>query len=236
MQQCANCQYFVPAGYMSCPQCSMPLTAGISNPQTVYTGKAGGRGAKNSTAIVIGLGVALVAIVAVSLVLRGGDEPKFVESDTLAAPVTDGWRSFTPADGSFTVSFPGVPVRSENVIDLNQQAQIYSMKQDDFEFGVVVSPAPAYAPPHEAGRKLAEWMRPVYVGQGGVIEAESPLVTPRGDQAFDLVVVTGATRNWLRFTTWNGSIIRIYATLPTDKEPTADQSKIYSRLRDSVHQ
>ena len=236
MQQCANCQYFVPAGYLSCPQCSMPLTAGVSAPNTVYTGKAGGRARKNPQAIVVGLGIALVAIVAVTLVTRGGDEPKLVESDSLAAPVNDGWRNFTPSDSSFTVSFPGVPVHSENASELNQVAQIYSMIQGDFEFGVVVSPAPAYTPPHEAGRRLAEWMRPIYEGQGGVIEAEAPLLTPRGDQAYDLVVVNGGTRNWLRFTTWKGSIIRIYATLPADKEPTPAQSLIYSRLRDSVRQ
>ena len=79
-------------------------------------------------------------------------------------------------------------------------------------------------------------MRPIYEGQGGVIEGAAQLITPRGDQAYDLVVVNGGTRNWLRFTTWNGSIIRVYATLPADKQPTAAQSQIYSRLRDSVHQ
>ena len=237
MQQCANCQYFVPAGYLSCPQCSMPLTTGVTTANTVYTGNAGRSARDNSKNIVIGLAIALVAVVAVTLVARGGDERKIEETDSLVAPVNDGWRTFTPPDGSFTISFPGVPERGQNTIDsLNQVAQGYSIKDGDFEFGVVVSPAPAYTAPFEAGKRLAEWMRPIYEGQGGVIEASAQLITPRGDQAYDLVVVNGGIRNWLRFTTWNGSIIRVYATLAADKWPTADQSKTYSRLRDSVHQ
>jgi len=236
MQQCANCQYFVPAGYLSCPQCSMPLTAGAATPHTVYSGKAGGN-ARNPKNIVIGVALALIAVVAVTLLAGGGDDQQIVESDSLAAPVTDGWRNFTPPDGSFTVSFPGVPERSQNTVDsLNQVAYAYTIKQGDFEFGVAISPAPAYTPPHEAGKRLAEWMRPIYEGQGGVIEAAAQLITPRGDQAFDLVVVNSGVRNWLRFTTWNGSIIRVYATLPADKQPTAPQSQTYSRLRDSVRQ
>ncbi|MEO8692532.1 MAG: hypothetical protein ABI658_03395 [Acidimicrobiales bacterium] len=235
MQQCANCQYFVPKGYLSCPQCSMPLAAGAAAPQTVYTGKAG-KAKGNPTALVVGIAVALVAVVAVTLVARGGGEKELVGADTLAAPVNDGWRNFTAPDGAFTVSFPGIPERGQNAIgSLNEVAQGYSMKDGAFEFGVVVSPAPAYTPPHQAGEQLAAWMRPIYEGQGGVVEAAAQLVTPRGDQAFDLVVVNGGVRNWLRFTTWNGSIIRVYASLPADKQPTPAQSQTYSRLRDSVH-
>jgi hypothetical protein len=236
MQQCANCQYFVPAGYLSCPQCAMPLSAGVSTPNTVYTGKAGNAG-KNPTTIVIGIVVALVAIVAVSFVVRGGDDPKIDESDSLVAPVNDGWSNFTPADRSFTIQFPGEPEHDQSAIgSLNEVGQRYSMKDGDFEFGVVVSNAPAYIAPHEAGSKLAQLMRPIYEGQGATIEAAAQLITPRGNQAYDLVVVNGGARSWFRFTTWSGNLIRIYATLPTDKQPTAAQSQTYSRLRDSIRQ
>ena len=237
MQQCANCQYFVPAGYLSCPQCAMPLSAGVSTPNTVYTGKAGGNASKNQTTIVIGIAIALVAIVAVSFVVRGGDDPKIDDTDSLVAPVNDGWRNFTPPDGAFTVSFPGVPERGQNALgSLNEVAQGYSMKDGEFEFGVVVSNAPAYIAPHEAGSKLEQLMRPIYEGQGATIEASAQLITPRGNQAYDLVIVNGGARSWFRFTTWSGNLIRIYATLPADKQPTTAQSQTYSRLRDSVRQ
>ena len=215
----------------------MPLGAGATTPHSVYTGKASGASRENPVTVVIGVGFALVAIVALSLIVRGGKSQDIVENDSLAAPVADGWRTFTPPDGAFTISFPGVPERSDNPVDSpSQAAQGYSMKQGNFEFGVVVSPAPAYTPPHEAAKRLEEWILPIYEGQGGVIEGASRLVTPRGDQAFDLVVVNGGTRNWLRFTTWHGSIIRVYATLPAETPPTTAQSLIYSRLRDSVRQ
>jgi hypothetical protein len=215
----------------------MPLSAGVSTPHTVYTGKAGGNSAKNPRAIVIGIAVALIAIVAASFVLLGGDDPKIVDDDTLVAPVTDGWRNFSPPDRAFTIQFPGVPERGQTPIgSLNEVAQGYSMKDGDFEFGVVVSPAPAYVAPHEAGRLLEQWSRTNYEGQGGVIEAAVQLITPNGDQAFDIVFVLGPTRTWARFTTWGGGLIMVYALLPADKQPTADQSKIYSRLRDSVRQ
>jgi hypothetical protein len=215
----------------------MPLSAGVSTPHTVYTGKAGGNASKNPLTIVIGVAVALVAIVAVSLVVRGGDDPKIDDTDSLVAPVNDGWRTFTPPDGAFTISFPGVPERGQNALgSLNEVAQGYSMKDADFEFGVVVSPAPAYIAPHEAGRRLEQWSRTNYEGQGATIEASVQLITPRGDQAFDLVFVLGPTRTWARFTTWSGSLIMVYALLPADKQPTVAQSQIYSRLRDSVRQ
>jgi hypothetical protein len=215
----------------------MPLTAQAAAPHSVYTGKAGGASRKNPLHVVIGIGIALVAIVAVSFVMRGGDDKKFVDSDALVAPTADGWRSFTSPDGTFTASFPGVPERSEKPLDsLNQIAVIYSMKQGDMEFGVAVSPAPAYTAPHEAAKRLEEWMRPFYESQGGVFEGAAQLLTPRGDQAFDAVVVIAGTRSWMRFTTWDGSIIRVYATLAADKQPTGAQSEAYSRLRDSLHQ
>jgi len=238
MQQCANCQYFVPKGYLSCPQCSMPLSAVATTPQTVYTGKAGRKADQNSTGIVVGIAVALIAVVAVTLIARrGGDDKELVGSDSLAAPVSDGWRNFTPPDGAFTVSFPGVPTRGQNAIgSLNEVAQGYSMKDDAFEFGVVVSPAPAYVAPHEAGERLEQWSRTNYEGQGAAIEAAAQVITPRGDQAFDIVFVLGPTRTWARFTTWGGGLIMVYASLPADKQPTPAQSQTYSRLRDSVHQ
>ena len=237
MQQCANCQYFVPAGYLSCPQCAMPLGAGVSTPNTVYTGKAGRNANKNSTMIMIGIVVALVALVAVSLVVRGGDDRKIADTDSLVAPVNDGWRNFTPPDSAFTISFPGVPERSENAVgSLNELAHGYSMKDGDFVFGVVVSGARSYVAPHEAGKKLEEWMRPTWEGKGAVVEAASQVNTPRGDQAYDLVFVLGNERMWARFTTWGGNLIMVYATLPADKQPTAAQSQIYSRLRDSIRQ
>jgi len=215
----------------------MPLTAQAAAPHSVYTGKAGGASRKNPLHVVIGIGIALVAIVAVSFVMRGGDDKKFVDSNSLVAPTADGWRSFTSPDGTFTASFPGVPERSEKPLDsLNQIAVIYSMKQGDMEFGVAVSPAPAYTAPHEAAKRLEEWMRPFYESQGGVFEGAAQLLTPRGDQAFDAVVVIAGTRSWMRFTTWDGSIIRVYATLAADKQPTGAQSEAYSRLRDSLHQ
>ena len=236
MQQCANCQYFVPAGYLSCPQCAMPLSAGVSTPHTVYTGKACSNTSKNPKTIVIGVALVLVALVAVTLVTRGGDDPKIDESE-LVAPVTDGWRNFTPPDGAFTIQFPGVPERGQNVVgSLNEIAQGYSMKDGEFEFGVIVSNAPAYIAPHEAGSKLAQLMRPIYEGQGATVEASGQVLTPRGNQAYDLVIVKAGTRSWFRFTTWSGNLICIYATLPADKQPTAAQSQTYSRLRDSIRQ
>ena len=237
MQQCANCQYFVPAGYLSCPQCAMPLTTGGTTAHAVYTGKAGRSSRQNPKAIIMGIGVALVAIVAVSFVARGGGEKELRGGDALAAPVNDGWRNFTPPDGAFTVAFPGVPERGQNPIgSLNEVAQGYSMKDGDFEFGVVASPAPAYVASHEAGRRLEQWSRTNYEGQGAAIEAAAQLITPRGDQAYDIVFVLGPTRTWARFTTWGGGLIMVYAMLPADKQPTAAQSGIYSRLRDSVRQ
>jgi hypothetical protein len=215
----------------------MPLTSALAAPQSVYTGKAGGASRKNPMTLVVGIGIALVAIVAVSLIVRGGGEKKFVDDQTLVAPTPDGWRTFSSPDGTFSASFPGIPERSEKPLDsLNQIAVIYSMKQGDFEFGVAKSPAPAYTPPTEAAKRLEEWMRPYYESQGGVFEGAAQLLTPRGDQAFDAVVVTAGTRSWIRFTTWNGSIIRVFATLPADKQPTSTQSATYSRLRDSIHQ
>ena len=237
MHQCTNCQYFVPKGYLNCPQCSMPITAGLASPQSVYTGKAGGPSRKNPTALVAGIGLALVAILAVTFIVRGGSEKKFVDNTNLVAPTSDGWRNFTSPDGTFTASFPGVPDRTEKPLDsLNKIAVIYSMKQGDFEFGVAVSPAPAYTPPTEAAKRLEEWMRPFYESQGGVFEGAAQLLTPRGDQAFDAVVVTAGSRSWIRFTTWNGSIIRVYASLPVTEQPTGAQSDTYRRLRDSIHQ
>ena len=215
----------------------MPLTAQVAAPHSAYTGKAGGASRKNPLHVVIGIAIALAAIVAVSFVMRGGNDKKFVDSDALVAPTADGWRSFTSPDGTFTASFPGVPERSEKPLDsLNQIAVIYSMKQGDMEFGVAVSPAPAYTAPHEAAKRLEEWMRPFYESQGGVFEGAAQLLTPRGDQAFDAVVVSAGTRSWMRFTTWDGSIISAYATLAADKQPTGAQSEAYSRLRDSLHQ
>ena len=174
---------------------------------------------KNPTAIVIGIGARARRHRRRDLRRHAAAVTRSSTTTTRSPrPCNDGWRTFTPPDGTFTISFPGMPERGQNAIDsLNQVAQGYSMKQGDFEFGVVVSPAPAYTAPHEAGKRLAEWMRPIYEGQGGVIEGAAQLITPRGDQAFDLVVVNGGVRNWLRFTTWNGSIIRVYATLPADQ-------------------
>jgi hypothetical protein len=213
----------------------MPLAAGTPAPaHSVYSDKSTAR--KNPVGLVVGIGLALVAVVAVTLVAKGGGNETPVDT-TLVAPAADGWRTFTPPDRAFAVSFPGTPDRNENVIgSLNEKAQQYSMKQDDFEFGVVVSGAPAYFAPHEAGRKLEEIMRPIYEGQGAAIEAAAQVLTPRGDQAFDIVFVLGETRTWSRFTTWGGNLIRVYASLPAAKQPTATQSATYSRLRDSVRQ
>ena len=239
MQQCAHCQYFVPKGYLNCPQCSFPLTAGVVTTHSVYSGTSGGGTArKNSTAIVIGVGIALVAVVVMTMVARsGGDEKKFVDNDSLVAPTADGWRNFSPPDGLFTASFPGVPERTEEPLnDLNQVIVDYNIKQGDFSFGVAVFPAPSYIAPHEAGKKLDELLRPLYQVEGTVLEGASQLLTPRGDQAFDVVAVDQETRAWIRATTWRGSIIMAYAELPTGKQPTGAQSETYRRLRDSLRQ
>ena len=203
----------------------------------VYAGK-GGASRKNPKALVIGIGVALFAVIAVTLVARGGgggNEP--IVNDTLPTVASDGWRNFTPPDGSFTVAFPAAPTSEDSAIgSLNERGQNYSVKQGDFEFGVIVSNAPTYVAPHEAGRRLEQWMRTTYEGQGATIEAAAQLITPRGDQAFDFVFVIGPTRTWNRVTTWGGNLIRVYAELPVDKQPTAAQSTIHSRMRDSVRQ
>jgi hypothetical protein len=214
----------------------MPLSAGVSTANTVYAGNAGAKKVKD-TRLIVGIGIALVAVVAVTLVVRGGGEKELTGGDTLVAPVSDGWRNFTAPDGAFTVAFPGTPEQSESAIGaLTDTAQRYSMKDGDFVFGVVVSGARSYVAPHEAGKKLEEWMRPTYEGKGAVIEATAQVNTPRGDQAYDLVFVLGNERTWARFTTWGGNLIMVYASLAADKQPTAAQSQTYSRLRDSVHQ
>jgi hypothetical protein len=237
MQQCSHCQYFVPKGYLNCPQCSMPLASGSVTVHSVYSGKSGGGSRKNPTAIVIGVGLALVAIVAMTFVVRGGGDKKFVDNDTLAAPTPDGWRNFSAPDGAFTASFPGVPERSEKPLDsLSQISVRYAITQGDFEFGVTVVPAPAYIAPFEAGKRLEEMVRPTYEAQGATIEGATQLLTPRGDQALDMVVLVGDVRAWIRFTTWNGSIIRVYATLPAAEQPSGTQSETYRRLRDSIRQ
>jgi hypothetical protein len=237
MQQCSHCQYLVPKGYLSCPQCSMPLAAGAVTTHSVYTGKSGGSSRKNQTTIVIGVGLALVALVAMTFVVRGGGDKKFVDSDSLVAPTPDGWRNFSPPDGTFTASFPGVPERTEKPYgSLNQTVVDYGIKQGDFSFGVAVYPAPAYIAPHEAAKRLDELLRPVYESNGGVLEGAAQVLTPRGDQAFDAVVVQGGIRRWTRATTWNGSVISVYAELSADKQPTGAQSESYRRMRDSLHQ
>jgi hypothetical protein len=236
MQQCAHCRYLVPTGYLSCPQCSMPLTAGAVTPNTVYTGKSASR--KDPKVLVIGIGVALLAVVAITLVAKGGgggNEP--IENNSLPTIASDGWRNFTPPDGAFTVAFPSTPTSDDAAIgSLNERGQKYFVKQGDFEFGVVVSNAPTYVAPHEAGRRIEQWMRDGYQGLGATIEAAGQVLTPRGDQAFDIVFVIGSTRTWNRVTTWGGNLVRVYAELPADKQPTAAQSAIHSRMRDSLRQ
>ena len=234
MQQCAHCQYFVPKGYLNCPQCSFPLTAGVVTTHSVYTGTSGGTARKNSTAIVIGVAVALVVIVAMTFVVRGGDDKKFVDNESLVAPAADGWRNFSPPDGKFTASFPGVPERVEEPAgDLTQIIVQYGIEDGDFSFGIAVVPARDYIAPHEAGKRLDELLRPSDESEG-VLEGAAQVLTPRGDQAFDLVVVDDGLRSWTRATTWNGSIILAYAELPADKQPTGAQSETYRRLRDSL--
>ena len=71
----------------------MPLSAGVSTPNTVYTGKAGGNASKNPMTIVIGVVVVLVAMVAVSLVVRGGGDPKI---DELFVQAMDIWLAELP--------------------------------------------------------------------------------------------------------------------------------------------
>ena len=236
MQQCAHCKYFVPTGYLSCPQCSMPLTAAAA-PHSVYSGKSGATG-KNPKVLVLGIGVALFAIIAVTLVARGGGgDNEAIVDDTLPTVASDGWRNYTPPDGAFTVAFPAPPTISDAAIaSLNERGQKYAIKDGDFEFGVIVSNAPTYVAPHEAGKRLEGWMRQSYEGQGAAIEAAGQLLTPRGDQAFDFVFVLGPTRTWNRVTTWGGNLIRVFAELPADKQPTKAQSDAYSRMRDSVRQ
>ena len=237
MQQCSHCQYFVPKGYLNCPQCSMPLATGSVTVHSVYSGKSGGGSRKNPTAIVIGVGLALVAIVAMTFVVRGGGDKKFVDSDTLVAPTNDGWHNFTAPDGSFTASFPGEPTRREKPLDsLSQISVTYAITQGDFEFGVTVVPAPAYIAPSEAGARLEAMVRPTFEAQGATVEGVSQLLTPRGDQALDTVIVAEGVRSWMRFTTWNGSVMVVYATLPATKQPTGTQSETYRRLRDSIRQ
>ena len=216
----------------------MPLAVGGVTSHSVYSGTSGASSRKNPTTIVLGVGLALVAIIAMTFVVRGGgDDKKFVDNDTLVAPTPDGWRNFTAPDAAFTASFPGVPDRSEKPLDsLSQISVRYAMAQGDFAFGVEVAPAPAYIAPFEAGKRLEELVRPTYEAQGATIEGVSQILTPRGDQALDMVVLAGDVRSWIRFTTWNGSVIRVFATLPAAKQPTGTQSETYRRLRDSIRQ
>jgi hypothetical protein len=214
----------------------MPLAAGTPAPaHSVYGNKSNAR--KNPVGLVVGIGLALVAVVAVTLVAKGGGDDETPIQTTLAPVAADGWRNFSPPDRAFVVSFPGTPNSEEGVVgSLNEKGQKYSMKDGDFEFGVIVTGAFTYIAPHEAGAKLDGKFRPTYEGQGAAIEAAGQLITPRGDQAFDIVFVLNGVRTWNRFTTWGGNVIRVYATLPAEKQPTAQQSTTYSRLRDSVHQ
>jgi hypothetical protein len=213
----------------------MPLGPGTAATHAVYTGKTGAR--KNPMGLVAGIGIALVAVVAVTLVSRRGGNDETPVETTLAAVAADGWRNFTAPDGSFTAAFPGMPQRAEDTVgSLNELGQKYSIKQGDFEFGVIVTGAPAYVAPHAAGPKLEQWNRANAEGVGATIEGAGQVLTPRGDQAYDIVFVVGGTRWWNRFTTWGGKLVRVYASLPADQHPTGAQSAIHSRMRDSIRQ
>jgi hypothetical protein len=234
MQQCNHCHYFVPDEHLSCPKCGMPLGHAPAT-MSVYNG-ANTPGSNRKQLIIGGVVVALLLLTTAVVVHGGGKSKTFVDSPDLAQVTNDGWRPFYAPEG-FSASFPGKPDRSVEQLPTYGQEQIsYTVTQGDFTFGVIVIPAPAYAAPQDAGAKLEAWFHPILEGQGATFEGASRLTTPQGDQAYDVVVVLNGARKWMRYLTWNGSVLIASAQMPATEQPTTEQSASYKRLRDSLHQ
>jgi hypothetical protein len=234
MQQCNHCHYFVPDEHLSCPLCSAPLGQ-APQPISIYEAPPPKGRAAVGKPLLIGIGgVLLLAIVAVLLVRHGNDSKRFVDSQDLAPVAADGWRPFYAPEG-FTVAFPGTPQRQvDRLAGYTQEVVSYSVKDGDLTLAVLVLPAPAYAAAHEAAKRLEEWYRPVLTAQGATFEGASQLLTPEGDPAFDVVVVVNGTRKWMRYVTWNGSVMVATAELSAASSPTNEQSAAYKRMRDSL--
>jgi hypothetical protein len=194
------------------------------------------KGSNRKQLVIAGAVIAALLLTTMIVVRGGGKSKSFVDSPDLAQVANDGWRPFYAPEG-FSASFPGKPDRSvEQLPEYGQERIVYSITQGSFVVGVTVQPAPAYAAPHEASAKLEQWFHAALEAQGVTFEGASKVTTPTGDQAYDVVVVVKDSRKWMRYFTWNGSVIIATAELPAADQPTTEQSATYKRLRDSVHE
>ena len=222
MQQCAHCQYFVPTGYLSCPQCSMPLTAGAAAPHSVYSGKVGGAHARTPRRSSSASAWRSSRSIAITLVVRGGNGGSApIETDSLPAVAsTGGATTRLPTARSPSRSpacRPSMTARS--VHSTSGARSIRSHK-------VTSSSASS----SRTRRRTLHRTTPAGVSRGGCerpTRDRAPRSKPRGNSSRH-----AATR---RSTSSSSSVppargtgsprgaahlIRVYAVLPADKQPT----------------